>query len=427
MKLKKKIKINRKNKRMLIILFLCVVLSSVLVVNVLIPYYKNYMVEKEKEEYNEIIKNATIIVNLKENLNVEFLDKVKVSDFIDNLNGEINDDFEVATDTIGIKEVHFEYTNDEDIVIPYSFEINIKDSTPPEIWLNGYKTMTVGDTDEYLYEKITCVDNIDDNPKCEIIGNYNLNKAGSYNLKFKATDASGNTNEKDFTLYVENPSSGGGGSSGRRVGWDIEEIIRDYKTENSLIGIDVSSWQGEIDFEQVKEAGIDFAIVRVGGTQGIDADYFTDRYFERNVKGFNEVGIPVGIYFYSYANSRENAIKDAKWTIEQIKDYKIDLPVAYDWENWSFFNNFHQSIYSTNMNAKAFMDTLNESGYEGMLYGSANYLKKVWYDMPYPVWLAHYTEHTNYDGKYKMWQMCSNGKVPGISGFVDVNVLYLDK
>ena len=79
------------------------------------------------------------------------------------------------------------------------------------------------------------------------------------------------------------------------------------------------------------------------------------------------------------------------------------------------------------MNAKAFLDTMKKVGYDGLLYSSANYLNKVWYDIDYPVWLAHYAWETNYSGKYTYWQLCSNGKVPGISGNVDINIYYKNK
>ena len=79
------------------------------------------------------------------------------------------------------------------------------------------------------------------------------------------------------------------------------------------------------------------------------------------------------------------------------------------------------------MNAKAFLDTIQNRGYQGMLYSSKNYLEKVWFDIGYPVWLAHYTSKTSYTGKYDYWQLCSNGKVPGISGNVDINIYYKTK
>lgn len=421
-------KLNDKNKRMIIILFFCVAISIVLIINVIIPFYKSQKETKEIEEYNETIKNATILVTLKEDLTTGFMSDVHVTDFISEINGNLIDDYKIETNTIGKKEVHFEYVNNEEnLTIPYSYEIEIKDTTSPSIWLSDSKTVNVGTSYEDLMEKITCADDYDDNPKCEIIGKYNLNKVGSYKLTFEATDASNNKTTKNFTLIVRNPPKTSSSGSGTRKGYPIEEIIKDYKTENTKIGIDVSGWQGNIDFEAVKKAGVEFVFIRVGSTKGINAEYFVDSKFKQNIEGFNKVGIPVGIYFYSYANSKEAAIKDAKWVIEQIKDYKVDLPVAYDWESWSFFNNFHQSFYSTSMNAKAFLDTLNDAGYDGLLYSSASYLKRVWYDTGYPVWLAHYTDHTDYDGKYTYWQFCSNGKVPGIAGFVDMNILYLDK
>ena len=74
--------------------------------------------------------------------------------------------------------------------------------------------------------------------------------------------------------------------------------------------------------------------------------------------------------------------------------------------------------------AKAYLEVIEDSGYEGMLYSSKNYLEKVWFKTKYPIWLAHYTEQTNYGGEYKFWQLCSNGRIPGINGNVDVNVMY---
>ncbi|MDE5889178.1 MAG: glycoside hydrolase family 25, partial [Bacilli bacterium] len=206
----------------------------------------------------------------------------------------------------------------------------------------------------------------------------------------------------------------------------LNDVIANYKTDNTKIGIDVSSWQGDINFQAVKDAGVEFVFIRVGSTRGIGGEYFVDKKFTQNIKGFNEVGIPVGIYFYTYANSKESAINDAKWVLEQIEGYKIDLPIAYDWESWSFYNEFHQSFYSTTMNAKAFLDTIYDAGYDGLLYSSKRYLEQVWYDTGYETWLAHYTNQTSYEGTYRYWQMCSNGRVNGINGNVDINIMYTD-
>ena len=188
--------------------------------------------------------------------------------------------------------------------------------------------------------------------------------------------------------------------------------------------MDISEWQGVVDFNKLKEAGVEFVFLRVGGTKGITGDYFLDSKFEDNIKKANEAGMPVGIYFYSYANSKEKAIKDAKWILEQIKDYKIDLPIAFDWENWSFYNEFNLSFFGLTDMANAFLDTFKDAGYQGLTYSSKTYLENIWQKTDYPVWLAHYAKSTSYKGEFEFWQICSNGRVDGINGDVDINIRY---
>lgn len=136
------------------------------------------------------------------------------------------------------------------------------------------------------------------------------------------------------------------------------------------------------------------------------------------------MGIPVGVYFYSYANSKLAAKVEAEWVVQQIKDYDLELPVVFDWENWSFYQEFNLSFYNLTEMANAYFKVVEKAGYKGMLYSSKNYLETVWFDTKRPVWLAHYTNQTSYQGDYKFWQLCSNGRVPGINGNVDVNVMY---
>lgn len=413
-----------KNKKILYsILVGCLIISLCLIFLVLIPTYKKF---KEQKEYERMLANATINVTLKEKLTASFYEKNRVSDFITSINGKIIDDFLIDTTSIGKKTIKFEYINDEEnLKIPYEFTISVIDDIDPVIWLgNSYNITT--NYDGNLLEDIVCADNYDDSPKCEILGEYDTKKVGSYNLTFKATDSSNNTTTKAFTLYVKKPSNNSSSNDYKPTYNYLEDVIKDYKTDKTKIGIDVSAWQGEIDFEAVKNAGVEFVFIRVGSTKGINGEYFLDKTFKQNIEGFNKVGIPVGIYFYSYANNRESALRDAQWVLENIKEYKIDLPVAYDWESWSFYNEFHQSFYSTSMNAKTFLDEISSSGYQGILYSSKNYLEKVWFDIGYDTWLAHYTSKTNYKGRYTFWQLCSNGRVPGINGNVDLDIMYID-
>ena len=370
------------------------------------------------------VKNAVIKVELKDNLEADFADTLRVSSFIENINGKIVDDYYLDTDSLGKKKVDFQYINDDGIKLKYSYEINIVDKEAPLIWLGKSYNVVKGSEDNLL-EKIMCGDNYDNDPICVIEGNYDLNKVGSYNLVFKATDSSKNVSEKKFTLNVNEPSNKGG-SNGVKSVTEFSDVIKNYKTDNTQIGIDVSKWQGDIDFSKLKNAGVEFVIIRVGSSNGINGENFVDSKFIQNIKNANSIGIPVGVYFYSYANSVDRAVSDAKWIIEQLKDYKVDLPIAFDWENWGSFNKYELSFFGLTNIAKKFMDTVKDAGYDAMLYSSKTYLENIWMSVDYPVWLAHYTKNTNYTGDYSYWQLCSNGRVEGISGDVDIDIRYID-
>lgn len=371
----------------------------------------------------EKIKNAIIEITYNDNLTTEFLSEVTVSSFITSINGKIVDDYIIDTTKIGEKEINYEYINDDNIKIKQSYSINIVDTTAPVVWLGKSYSVAVG-SNINLLDKIMCGDNYDNTPKCEIIGNYDMNTINTYPLTFKATDTSGNITEKEFNLNVYKPKTTNNNTTGSRTITYFSDVIKNYKTENTEIGIDISEWQGDVDFNKLKEAGVEFVILRVGSTKGTKGDYFVDGKFKQNIERANEIGMPVGIYFYSYATSKEKAIEDAKWILEQIKDYKVDLPIAFDWENWSFYNNFNLSFFGLTDMATGFLDVFKEAGYEGMLYSSKNYLEQIWLKTDYPIWLAHYTYKTSYSGDYSYWQMCNDGRVDGIYGDVDINIRY---
>ncbi len=420
LKIKKQRRINK--KLLTLVGLFCLVLDSFLLSLIIIPSHS----KKKEIIKEEIIKKATIIVDLKEDLSIPFYEDVKVSDFITNINGTIKNDYEIDTTKLGTKTIYFEYINEDNLTIPYSYNINIIDNEPPEIWLNNTKTITTNYSGDLLND-IVCIDNLDDDPICKIEGNYNTKKVGKYNLTFTAQDKYGNKTSKKFTLNVLLPSTSSNNSSGNSTPpkkTKLEDIIKEHKTDKTKIGIDVSGWQGDIDFQKVKEAGVEFVFIRVGTTKGTGGEYFLDKKFKRNIEGFTKVGIPVGIYFFSYASTKEQAISDATWVIKQIKDYKIDLPVVYDFEDWNNLNYYNNSKYTLTKNAEIFLSTLENAGYKGMLYSSANYLNKVWYKTKYDTWLAYYTTNNNYKGDYTYWQLCSNGKVPGIQGNVDLNIYY---
>ena len=372
------------------------------------------------------VKTAKVEVKLSEKLEANFADTLRVSSFIESINGKIVDDYVIDTDKLGKKTINFEFVNEDGIKIKYSYVIDVVDKESPLIWLGKSYNVTKG-SEDYLLDKIMCGDNYDNNPKCYIEGEYNLDEVGSYKLVFKAEDSNGNKAEKKFTLNVNEPKKGGSNSNTEKVTTDFSQIVKDYKNDDTQIGIDVSKWQGDIDFSKLKASGVEFVIIRVGSSNGLNGENFVDSKFIQNIKNANAVGIPVGIYFYSYASTIDRAISDAKWIVEQIKDYKVDLPIAFDWENWGSFNKFDVSFFGLTNIAKGFMDTIKDAGYDAMLYSSKTYLENIWLPTSYPVWLAHYTKNTNYTGEYSFWQMCSNGRVDGISGDVDINIRYIEK
>lgn len=370
------------------------------------------------------IKNARIEVVLKNNLTAEFTEEKKASDFIESINGNIIDDYVINTTSLGKKEIKFQFKNDQNIIVPYEYEIEVIDTVQPVVWLSNVYQVTKG-SNINLTDKILCGDNQDNKPKCTVEGNYDLNTVGDYPLLFKAEDKSGNITEKQFILRVIEPSNTNAPRTTAEPTYtDFNQSKNQYKTDKTQIGIDVSGWQGEIDFEKIKNAGVEFIMIRVGGTRGTNGEYFVDKYFKRNIEEANKYGIKAGIYFYSYANSKESAMKDAKWVIKQIKDYDIDLPIAFDWEEWAYFNDYNLSFFGLTSMAESFLETIEDAGYEGMLYSSKSYLENIWLPTKYDIWLAHYTTQTNYQGKYKLWQLCENGKIDGIDGVVDINVMY---
>ena len=397
-------------KKLLIVLLIILILIPLFIFG-----YKKYQNYKEQER----IKNAKIVVNLKENLKVTYDTKLKISDLIEYINGDIIHDSYLDTAALGKKTVNFKYVNEENITIPYSISYEVVDDVDPIIWLNDTYTVKVGTKGE-LKNMIMSGDYLDDNPTREIIGEYDINKVGSYHLTYRITDKSGNTVEKEFTLKVNKDSSY---YNPKRKNYS--DIKKEYQGENTYFGLDVSKWQGRINYEKVASAGVDFVMIKLGGTNGIDGEYYIDPKFKENIEGFLEQGIPVGVYFYSYARTIEQAKNEAGFVLEQIKDYNVTLPIAFDWENWSSFNKFGISFKTLSECADTFIKTVEEKGYMGILYGSKNYLEKIWNTMDNAVWLAHYTDKTDYTGEYMMWQLTSGGVIPGITeNTVDVDILY---
>ena len=199
-------------------------------------------------------------------------------------------------------------------------------------------------------------------------------------------------------------------------------------------GIDVSKWQGEIDWAKVKADGVEFAMLRAGYAQGN-----IDEQFYRNADECTRLGIPFGVYWFSYAYTEAMARREAEHCLEVIKPYKLSYPVAFDYEYDSYDHGVENGVVPTktliSAMARAFLNKVEEAGYYGMLYANPNYLAQYFDDdLPkrYDVWLAKwpYTVPDPEAAKPEqcggMWQYTSSGTVAGINGRVDMNYAYYD-
>lgn len=193
-------------------------------------------------------------------------------------------------------------------------------------------------------------------------------------------------------------------------------------------GIDVSSWQGDIDWEKVKNTGIDYVIIRCGFRNITNSDLSIDRNFHYNISEANRLGIPVGVYFYSTAINENEALEEATFVLNLIKDYEIIYPVVYDFENFNEYRTQDISDKRINDNAIKFLDYIRAHGYQGMLYANLRSIEKHW-NMEmfegYKIWYAQYIDIPTYQGRYEMWQYADNGRVDGIKGMVDLNESYI--
>lgn len=354
-------------------------------------------------------------------LTTNFREEVYISNFISYIDGTLIDDYKIDTSKVGIKEVNVNFKNKYGFIVSKNFNIIVKDVTPPMVVVNNPYTI-VKSSIKNLEEEIFCADDYDDLISCEIIGEYDLDRVGKYDLKIKAKDNSNNTTEKSFTLNVVDKTS----NSNTKPNYSytsFKEIYKKYKNKDNLIGLDISMWQGDVDYTKLKNEGVDFVMLKIGGQTKINGEYNIDPKFYKNIEGAIDNDIKVGVYFYSYAKTEEAAIKQADFVVEILKDYKIDMPIAFDWENWKYYTKFHISFNTLNNVASTFINRVEELGYKGVLYSSKYYLENIWYSNDYTNWIAYYTSNFNEYKDYYMWQMCSNGKINGIDGYVDIDIM----
>ncbi|MBQ8123979.1 MAG: glycoside hydrolase family 25 protein [Ruminococcus sp.] len=199
----------------------------------------------------------------------------------------------------------------------------------------------------------------------------------------------------------------------------------------SLTGVDISEHQGQIDWQQVKDAGVSFAMIRAGYRTYGGGVITMDESFTENIEGAIAAGLDVGVYFFSQAISTEEAIEEADAVLDAISGYNITYPVVYDWE-LIYDDSARTDDVSVDTLADcciSFCERVKSAGYNPMIY--QNKLTTMYkLDLPrvkdYDFWLAEYGTEPTYYYDFKMWQYSSTGTVPGISGQVDLNLSFVD-
>lgn len=201
--------------------------------------------------------------------------------------------------------------------------------------------------------------------------------------------------------------------------------------------IDVSKYQGDIDWKEVKASGIDYAIIRAGYRGYGTGNIKTDEKFSVNIQGALDAGIDVGIYFFSQAINESEAIEEACYTLELIEGYDISLPIAIDYEYASNGQGLTGRLYDAKLSkdsatriCNTFCKTIKQHGYSAMVYANKSMLESNLNTSQivdkYDIWLAHYASETSYTGYYTFWQFSQSERVEGIDSFVDMSFWYID-
>ncbi len=293
---------------------------------------------------------------------------------------------------------------------------------PQFLYYRGTPTIKVGDAFD-VHKYIGYGDDCDRNVDLTIQGSVDTSQEGTYPLKLTLTDDAGKTTSKDMEVRVVTEiSSGGGGSTTEKE--QFSDFVANFKNENTLVGIDVSRYQGDIDFESIKAAGCEFVYMRIGGFSG--GEFFTDKCFVQNFARAKAAGLKIGIYTYTEDSNAKEVAATVKYIMGVLGNEPLDFPIAYDWEDYKHFEEYGMNLHDLNDLLDYFGEEVAKYGYSSCLYGSKNAMLNIWTKpRKDPVWLAQYYSSCTYEGDYFMWQHSSSGRIDGIGGDVDLDVYYI--
>ncbi|MCI5585877.1 MAG: glycoside hydrolase family 25 protein [Lachnospiraceae bacterium] len=210
-------------------------------------------------------------------------------------------------------------------------------------------------------------------------------------------------------------------------------LLRYYSDgkQASYLGIDLSRYQKSVNYEALKNEGIDFCMLRVGGRGYETGVIQADEMFDTHIAGVTKAGLDVGLYFYSQAVTEAEAIEEANYLLSKIGTYKITYPIAFDME---YVDNDTSRIETLTKAEKtkialAFLNRIEQAGYTGMLYGNKEWLLTR-IDLSqfeqFDIWLAQEADIPDYPYTYSMWEYTRKGEIYGIDGYVDLNISFID-
>jgi len=354
---------------------------------------------------------------------LEVYQRITVADFVTDSNVEILNGSElVDTSETGQFEADI-VCGYNDGQFEYKVSYTVEDTTPPLVLNNGWSPYVTLGSEFNLSDLVGYADNYDRHPQLTYTGSVDTSEVGNYPISVSVTDSSGNVSSWDMDVLVLNEIPESSIDNGDPM--SFADFKEKYSGENRKFGIDVSTWQGDIDFNAVKNAGCDFVIIRMGYYYD---HVVTDDYYFSNIEKATDAGLDVGVYFYTTDTTPEGVREHVKWIADNLENRKLDFPVAFDWEEFTNFQEFGINLNDLNNLFEIFCTELENYGYSGMLYSSKNFLVNSWTNYNNrPVWLAHFVEDTDYTGRYFMWQESCTGHIDGINGDVDMNILYTDR
>ena len=399
---------NNKTKKIILIVLSCLIFAAFTAI-VLILFNKS---DKEERVTTESSTKALVTTAPTEVITEEYTEE-----FTEEVTEEIQEATPEAAETTEEQTTEVitasrDYSN--------LFRDDLTDAEKP-VFLIKPGTITVAKGEVFdIHKYVGYADDVDREVELTVDGTVDTSTTGTTNLQISIKDDAGNVvSDKVSVNVVESASS----EPGTPELTDFSEFKSKYGKDGVSLGIDVSRWEKEIDFNKVKAAGCDFVIMRLGGYD--DGELYTDRCYVQNLKNAKAAGLKIGIYWHAEESTKEEVLASTKYLLGVLNGEKLDFPIAYDWEDFANFESYKMNIQDLNDCYHVFEGELGAAGYETSIYGSKNFMYSIWKDKgDQPVWLAHYTSDTDYTGKYYMWQQTSTGTIDGITTACDFNVLY---